>query len=145
MLTHTDASVHEISELGKKFKWEKPTHCPHCRKDALWAHGFVRAMLLEFPFGVWLKRYRCHKCSTIITMKPYGFGPYARQKRDEIVKTLKFRLDHLRWPHWCTRQRGGHWLRKFVLNVKYDYLHLEPDRTLSQWLSFLDSKKIPIF
>ncbi len=119
MICYTDITLIDIHRLGKKFKWKPPENCSKCG-GKLWGHGFVGSCFEGYTDILYLKRYRCTNCGCIITMRPLShFSRYQSSTKD-IYQTLKTRLFSYRWPPWCTRQRGGHWLRKFCYKCLLD-------------------------
>ena len=73
MIVKVKADIKKIFKLGKKYKWQKPARCHHCKEPTLWGHGFVLSFFYGFDQGLYLKRYRCPYCHTIFKLKPYGY------------------------------------------------------------------------
>jgi len=118
MILSININIKELSVLGKSFKWQKPSHCPRCKNSKLWGHGFVNFYFDGYKNSLILKRYRCFSCHCIITMKPTGFWNKYQTSIEKIYKTLKFRLEKHCWPPWTTRQKAGHWIKAFTINVR---------------------------
>lgn len=111
MIKHTCVNLTQLSNDGKKFKWDRPIFCSCCGHK-LWCHGYVGRYFDGFIKKLWLKRLRCPKCRIVITMMPSGIPKYYQGSFFKIFFTLTKRLNSYSWPPWITRQRGGHWLRK---------------------------------
>ena len=118
MNKHTDADLLELQNLGRAFKWNRPTCKNNCGK--VWGHGFV---LRHFePYGfLWVRRWRCHVCRAVLTARPPGFWRRVQTSAAQIFQTLKHRLCFGFWPVSTKRQRAGHWLRKFSIKSRMDF------------------------
>jgi len=73
MIVKVKADIKKIFKLGKKYKWQKPARCLHCKEPTLWGHGFVLSFFDGFDQGLYLKRYRCPYCHTVFKLKPFGY------------------------------------------------------------------------
>ena len=73
MIINIRADIKQIFKLGKKFKWQKPIKCHHCKESKVWGHGFVLSFFDGFNQGLYLKRYRCPWCHTVFKLKPMGY------------------------------------------------------------------------
>jgi len=102
-----------LSQEGKRYKWKRPDECTQC-KGKLWGHGYVSAYFDCCSGLVYLKRWICSLCRLVIKMKPIGYWKYFRSSIGEILKTLQYRLTQYLWPPGVSRQRGGHWLNRYV-------------------------------
>ncbi len=119
MFKHVVVDIENLSISGKNFKWKRPK-CPNgCKK--VWGHGYRIRYFSGFREGVYLKRYRCPTCGTIIIMFPIGYWKHYQSSIKDIFLILQWRLTSYRWPSWTTRQRAGHWLKKFILHVGMEY------------------------
>lgn len=110
--------LEDLARDGKEFKWQKPSICPNCKVYHLWGHGFVKAYFSGYPQCLWLKRYRCSNCSCIVTIRPFGFWKNYQSSIEEIFETLRNYYKNKHWPIGSSRQKSGHWLRIFTLNIK---------------------------
>jgi hypothetical protein len=121
MLNHNDVDLNQLSTEGKNFKWKRPI-CPKC-SGKVWGHGFVLTFFNGFPDLLFIKRYRCpsKSCRKVIIMRPSGFWKKFQTNIEEIFNALVDRLEGLSWPLGVPRQRGGHWLRKFINKMKMLY------------------------
>lgn len=140
MLIPTDVSVAEIAIQGKDFNWNRPA-CP-CGSRKVWGHGFVTRFFAGFLAGVLLKRYRCPNCRTVFTLLPEGYGRRLQTRITEISEALRSRLKHQDWPIGLPRQRGGHWLRKFL---KICRINFPDDDDLLLTLGRLDGHGLHFF
>lgn len=116
MLIAVNIPITDLAKYGKNFQWPRPT-CPKC-EGKVWGHGFRFRYFSEFSDGLYLKRYRCSNCKVVISLTPIGYWPRFRSPIDLIYSTIHNRLKQLSWPPGVTRQRGGHWLRKFIVRFK---------------------------
>ena len=124
MTNHTDVELSLVYEAGKSYNWKRPS-CPNgCKK--VWGHGFLRRYFERFPNPVWLKRDRCPTCAVVITLLPRGFLPRHQSSVRQIYDALLVKLETFRWPPLVPRQRGGHWLRRFINLVNMDFSGLSP-------------------
>ena len=121
MLHHNDVDLSQLSIEGKNYKWKRPI-CPKC-SGKVWGHGFATAFFSGHESIFYLKKYRCPSrgCRAVITMRPSQFWKKFQTDIDCIFNALSQRLESRTWPPWVTRQRGGHWLRKFIKKVKMNY------------------------
>ncbi len=119
MKKHTDVDLSVLYEAGKSYNWERPSCRNGCQK--VWGHGYVQRYFAGYPECFWLKRYRCPTCHEVITMQPLGFFKKYQSSIQQIFKALKHKLATLRWPLGTPRQRGGHWLRKFMAKLNMDF------------------------
>lgn len=141
MIIYTNIILSKLAKLGKNFNWKKPESCPQC-KNKLWGHGFVNAYFNNFNKNLYLKRYRCPRCSIVITLRPLSHWSRFRYAIDDIYRGIKDRLKYLRWPPWLPRQVGGHWIRRFISKIKMDY-GLNDQMNMIDRLEYLYQKKIP--
>ncbi len=116
MIFQSKITVEELSRNGKNHKWDK-CECTKCNCK-MWGHGFVGRYFSTFPEVIFLKRYRCPVCSTVVTARPEGYWPFIRSSILVIHSTLNTRISIGFWPTGFPRQRGGHWLKRFVENAK---------------------------
>ncbi len=141
MILHINIILSELAKLGKNFNWKKPKSCPRCG-NRLWGHGFVSAYFNNFNKNLYLKRYRCPHCFIVITLRPLSHWSRFRYGIDDIYRIIRERLVNLRWPPWFPRQRGGHWIKRFIKKIKMDY-GLNDQMNMIQRLDDLYQKKIP--
>lgn len=59
-------------------------------------------------------------------MVPQGFCRRFQTAGLVMAKALEARLASRLWPRGFSRQRGGHWLRKFLNLCRMDYPDEEP-------------------
>jgi len=128
----------ELSKVGKDYNW--PNHlCKSCKRN-MWGHGYVARYSSILADAVYLKRYRCPDCRTVVTVRPEGYWPRIRSSILAVFEALKSKLSHGLWPGGFSRQRGGHWLNRFV-----GLARMEMKEDLSLFLVHCQSKKIPFF
>ena len=119
MLTHVDVLLNELREQGKSFKWKRPS-CPKC-SSKVWGHGFVNRYLNGSGVPYFLKRYRCPRCKTVVTMLPSGFLSRFQWCLATMFNVIVFRLRTGHWGAGRHRQRWGHWLRRFTNKARMDF------------------------
>jgi len=115
-----------------------PCNCPDCNQK-LWSHGF-RDRNLENT-KIILKRYRCPRCTKVISIKPEGMLDYFQTLLKTMLVTLEHRLTFKSWPHLIPRQRSGHWLRAFYRHHK---MHA-PDQSPMSYLGHLAKESVNFF
>ena len=118
LLLFVDVSVKRIFEEGKGFPWPRPPNCPRCH-GRIWGHGFVEAFFDGFPKALLLRRYRCADCGLTLRLRPQGYWPRFQASIQAIRDSLSHRLRFFRWPPMVSRQRGGHWLRSLIRQVRW--------------------------
>ena len=138
MIISVDISQKTLSKQGKTFKWSKPSGCPKCN-HSLWGHGYV---LFN---GLFLKRYRCNGCSTIITLKPAGFWKKYQSNIEKIYIALRYRFTGFRRVNDVSRQRQNQWLKKYIHFIKMHILCEQHYREMHpvDLLDYLYLKNIP--
>jgi len=109
--------LEDLFRQGKDFKWERPCACPKCQ-GKLWGHGFTSRYFQGFSSVLWIKRFRCPGCGTVLAFRPQGFWPRIQYSIEVIFQALQLRLTAHRWPRGMSRQRAGHWLSGFHLKLR---------------------------
>jgi hypothetical protein len=130
MIAHTNVVLVELHEAGKGFNWDRPSCGKGCQK--VWGHGYVPRHVVGFLEVLWFKRYRCPTCHTVITMVPIELLPRYQTRTASILVVLIHRFSIHRWPQGFPRQRGGHWLRKFLSKLRMDFPGAAPMPLLSK-------------
>jgi hypothetical protein len=130
-------TVEELSKQGRQYKWD-PYNCDGCQRN-MWGHGFVERYFSCCSGALHLKRYRCPGCRRVVTTRPEGYWAKIRSSIAAIYSALKARLVGA-WPSDCSRQRGGHWLRRFVVHAK-----MEGQADLAEFLEFNFLKRLRFF
>ncbi len=138
MILNNKITIKKLSEEGKNFKWDR-CRCEKCNRN-MWGHGFVRRYFSVIPDFIYLKRHRCPSCGIVITTRPEGYAPSLRTSNISIYQKLHFRIACGFWPSGFPRQRGGHWLRRFVLKAK-----MSLDKNLLSFLEICFSENISFF
>lgn len=121
MLIFAPVCLEQLSILGKKYNWQRPTECPSCIIGRVWGHGYVATLFEGFVSSLWLKRWRCAGCKTVITVRPDKFFSRFQSPTEIIFSVLRLRIQSARWPPKLPRQRAGQWLRRFVVFIKIQY------------------------
>lgn len=117
MILSVRAKLNEISNLGRKFNWEKPHRCPRCGSVRLWGHGFVMAYFDGFSNALWLRRFRCPDCRCIVRMKPEGYFRRFQASIGVIRSCLTRRLTTGQWCPGRSTSRQRHWLSALRSNI----------------------------
>lgn len=136
---HASVDLKIVAIQGKKFNWKRPQCSNGCRK--MWGHGFTLRYFSGFSDALFIKKYRCPTCHAVVTMIPDQYWPQFQTSITEIYNAINIRLSSYKWPSWVTRQRAGHWMRKFITFIKMNYNLEEID--FIQKLKELHSKQIP--
>jgi hypothetical protein len=138
MILPIKITLGELSKNGKAHKWDK-CYCQHCHRN-MWGHGWVARYFSTFTAVIYLKRYRCPGCLIVVTTRPEGYWPRIRSSILAIFEALQSKLNHRFWPQGFPRQRGGHWLKKFVSLAK-----MKMQTNLSLFLNLCHSKLLFFF
>ena len=120
--------LQDVSEQGKSFKWEAHD-CEKCKRR-MWGHGYVARYFAVLVAVIFMKRFRCPQCKTVATTRPIEYYSRVRSAVEIIYQTLKFRIERGCWGSGVSRQRAGHWLRKFGIKIRMDFCHLEMPEAL---------------
>jgi hypothetical protein len=118
MIIKCDVSIKEILEKGKDFSWIKPAVCPCCSDVVLWGHGFVLCYFSCINVGIYLKRYHCPGCKSIIKLKPAGFFKKFRTSVKVIKSCLKNRIKKKKIINRISRSSQDYWLRNLKKNIR---------------------------
>lgn len=70
---------------------------------------------------MFIKRFRCPGCYAVVTVRPEGYLSRLRSSIETMVEALRGRLATGIWGLGLSRQRCGHWLRRFVKKVRMDW------------------------
>jgi wobble nucleotide-excising tRNase len=144
MILKVKADIKQISKQGKEFKWQKPKTCPFCGESTLWGHGFVLSFFDWFEQGLYLKRYRCPYCHTVVKLKPSGYFNRFQADIRTIFSSMLCRfykgsyLSELSW----TRQHF--WFTALKRNIRA-YLSNAWDKGIpAGFRKFIGMGKIPV-
>jgi hypothetical protein len=118
MIIECNVSIKEILEKGKKFPWIKPKLCPCCGDFLLWGHGFTLCYFNFIDTGIYLKRYRCCSCKSLIKLKPAGFFKKFRTSVKIIKKSIQKRIKKKKIFKNVSRSTQDYWLRNLRKNVR---------------------------
>lgn len=144
MIIQCDVSIKKILDQGKKFVWTKPDACPACKDTILWGHGFVLSYFSCVDEGIYLKRFRCLCCGTVIKLKPQGYFKKFRTSIKVIKMSLKKRLKKKRFLPDICRNRQYHWLNNLKRNVRACLGEHFKNRLLAGFQKLIDMKIIPV-
>ena len=139
VLKHVLINLESLSAQGKNYKWKRPRCLTGCKK--VWGHGYVLRFFTHLRDGVYLKRWRCPDCGIVILMLPTGYWKGYQSSIETIFSSLKTRIQKYRWPSNISRQRGGHWLIKFIAFLRITYGDNNSDDLLEK-LKLCHTKKL---
>jgi len=140
MILMRKISFKALSEQGRDFNWGEHD-CEKCNRG-MWGHGFVTRCFSEVVSVLLVKRFRCPSCHVVVTIRPEGYWPRVRSSIITIFTTLHDRFESGRWGLEASRQRSGHWLRRFVKRVRMDWGDASD---LKASLEFLYEKQLLFF
>lgn len=109
MILFVDVDLKEVSLLGKKFPWQKPTMCPCCLQSHVWGHGFSGTFFDGFLNALLMRRFRCPACGCVMKCRPRSHFTRIQTAIYTIRSYLAGRIESGRWPG--SPERGRHWLR----------------------------------
>ncbi|MBT3583024.1 hypothetical protein HN510_04355 [Candidatus Woesearchaeota archaeon] len=139
MIIFIKIDLNQLLLQEKEYEWERP-YCNKCN-CSFYGHGYVFRFFSYLSSGVYLKRWRCPICRSVATIRPDSHWKGFQESISQIFKTLTFRVKYFKWPPWCTRQRGGHWLNKLIANAR---LNLLLKGNILETISFYQSKSLAI-
>jgi hypothetical protein len=143
MLKHVNVDLEVLSREGKRFKWSRP---PPCKCGHIfWGHGYVARYFDGYSEKLWLKKWRCPLCRSVITFFPNGYIKFVQASLETIFKALRERLSFYKWPPWTTRQRAAHWLRRLKKYCVSNFGVNTDGYDLEKHLLILHEKKINFF
>lgn len=141
MIYHCKVSISDIQTQQKEYPWPSPPCCPSC-KGRLWGHGFVTRRFNQIKGFLFVKRWICSRCKKVITARPELYWRRFQESITRIFEALHCRILGGRWPPWCPRQRGGHWLKKFNLHAASYILN---KGSAAETINFYKEKNLVIF
>lgn len=131
-------TLEELSKIEKNYNWPKHP-CESCHRN-MWGHGYVARYFTAILNSVYLKRYRCPGCSAVVVVRPEGYWSRIRSSVFTIYQALQSKLSLGQWPSLVPRQRGGHWLNRFVR-----FARMETEFSLVSFLDHCYRKRIRFF
>lgn len=117
LILYFSCDVKQLYDLGRQYPWKKPDHCPCCRNNRLWGHGFVLRYLEPFAKAFWIRRYRCPDCGAVHTMRPDSYLEGLRYPLTVILWSLFIRACSDRWAHGLAYQIQQAWWRALLLSA----------------------------
>ena len=118
MIQPVVAVLKEIYEKGRDYLWPKPKFCPCCKASRLWGHGFVLAYFDGQSGGVYLRRYRCPQCNSVLRLKPAGYFNRFQSSIQDIRASIGHRLNTNCCRGGISRTREGHWFKALKRKAK---------------------------
>lgn len=118
MILPVVAILKEICDKGRDYLWPKPKFCPCCKASRLWGHGFVLAYFDGQPDGVYLRRYRCPQCNSVLRCKPEGYFNRFQASIQDIRASICHRLKTYCCRGGISRTREGHWFKALKRKAK---------------------------
>ena len=108
--------------LGRRYPFPRPPNClkEGCKSQRVWGHGYVEAWFEGYNTPICLRRYRCHDCGCVYTIRPFGYWSRHKAPVRIIIQRLCQKIKQGVWDKsdGLTRQRQGHWLRALKKNIK---------------------------
>ncbi len=144
MIIECDVSIKEILEKGKNFNWKKPDVCPCCKDSVLWGHGVVFCFFVNLISGIYLKRYRCNSCGSVIKLKPIRFFKGFQTPADLIKKSIRKRITNKQILHGTPRANQDYWFRNLKKNVRAVFGEEWKHRLLDGFEKLLREGLIPV-
>ncbi len=89
-----------------------------------------------------MKRWICSQCKKVLTARPKLYWHRFQETMSRVFEALKKRVREGRWPPWCPRQRGGHWLRKLNHHFR---IHMIKAESIIGLVEYYQTKNLPIF
>ena len=126
MIIRIAVNLKEILKKKKKYPWRHPGNCPSCKACKVWGHGFVLAYFDGFSTGLWLKRYRCPVCGTVIRLRPKGFFSRFQSPIQTILLSLMVKQHENRWLQEIGRTRQLHWFKALLRRMSAVFGHVCP-------------------
>jgi hypothetical protein len=102
-----------LERQGKAYRWSRPRACPACLSRRIVGHGYVQRYFASESGLLWMKRYRCLDCKTVLTTRPIGYWRAFLAPVEAIVESLKAKLRENHWIGGWSRQRQQYWWRGF--------------------------------
>ena len=110
----------------KEYFWNRPESCPSCGNRSLWGHGYVYRYFHDFPEALPLKRYRCHNCGAVHTMRPDDYSEGFSYPIDIQYGSILEKLGHRPWQKSVSRQIQQYWFKSFCRQNARIGLHQQP-------------------
>lgn len=117
MIIKVKIDIKEIFRQGKNFIWQRPSVCPCCKDPRLWGHGFVFSFFDGFDQGIYLKRYRCPYCKTVLKLKPYGYFKRFQANARQILASVINRVYCDRYLPGISWSRQHFWFTALKRNI----------------------------
>ena len=131
LILYATVAVKELHDLGRLYPWQKPTHCPSCRSDRLWGHGFVLRYFEPFHEAFFIKRYRCPGCNAVHTLRPKLYPQGCRYPLVVMLQCLMMKTETDHWSDALPRQLQQAWWRAALQAVR---VAIREVRYLLAWL-----------
>lgn len=144
MIISVSCEVKEIFKKGKDYEWLKPEICPHCKASHVWGHGFVPAYFDGLSGYVYLRRWRCPSCRSVIRVRPCGYFRRFQATIEEIRSRLSSRISGGHWQPGMSHTRQGNWLRALQKRVTAHLGNSWKDRMLQAFDHFISLGQIPV-
>lgn len=144
MIIKVKAHIKDIFKLGKKYQWQKPAKCYHCKESRLWGHGFVLSFFDGFDQGLYLKRYRCPYCHTIFKLKPFGYFKRFQADVKLIFSSLRSRIYKGRYLPGLSWSRQHFWFAALKRNIAAYLSNTWKNEIIAGFLKLIRMGKIPV-
>ncbi len=144
MIIKIKVCIKEILEKGKMFPWKKPDFCPNCKDTIIWGHGYVINYFEGINQGVYLKRYRCPCCGTVIKFKPSGYFKQFQVPIKTIYRSIKSRIKTNSFLPGISRNRQYFWYKYLKKNTLVCLGHHFRNRLLEGFFQLIKLGIIPV-
>ena len=141
MIISVEVNLKKILKLKRKFKWPRPKICPKCRGHKVWGHGFVLANFDGFKLSLYIKRYRCPNCLTVMRMRPGEYFPRFQASIKTIRSSILNKSTRNFWSKTICRVRQQHWFRALIRRISA-FLGNNFKYSVVEGFDYLMSKKI---
>ena len=144
MIIKVKADIKQIFKLGKKYKWQKPAKCHHCKESTIWGHGFVLSFFDGFGQGLYLKRYRCPYCHTVFKLKPQGYFNRFQADIKLIFSSIMNRVCRIRYLPQLSWSRQHFWFTALKRNILAHLSNSWGKGILAGFFELIRMGKIPV-
>lgn len=117
MVVFIAININILIVLGRNYPWKKPFVCPNCGSTRLWGHGFVTAFFDGFVEALFIKRYRCPDCRTVIRCRPAGYFARFQADKETIRASVSMKARMNKWLRGISRSRQNHWYRGLLRHI----------------------------
>ena len=144
MITFVSATLKDIFEQGRDYKWERPAKCPRCDHYKVWSNGFIQRFFDGFHPCLLLKAYRCPNCGCVISLRPDSHFSRFQASRETIRTCLYSRLHDGTWPQCISLSRQRHWLNNLRRRMRALLTEIWDQGEIAAFDHFVSKGQIPV-